>query len=471
MRRKNHRTLEQASDPDASKVPVQNSWWQEEIGIDLPTLIESISKGAKKDGDNLEPISPEKARSRYIGEREEDASYETLQTVSDSTEEFVEWTETVGIENMNEISGRKLSDFKQWCKNESENNKVSLNGILSNIRRFLVYCVTIEAVGSEIPDKTPIPNVPDDQEVCYEKPSDDEVEATLEYLRSYEYGSRRHVAYELIAEIGNRMGAARGIDEKDIKNEEPAVQFRHRPERSHPDERGTPLKNGTDGQRDANIPSDLMELIQAYLDNPDRYDTEDKFGRKPLFTTASGRVTLSTFRRDFYKLTRPCVYSDSCPHDRDQDTCEATNNNTASECPSSYSPHPLRRWSIERQIDHGIPKEKLSDRVDVSVPVLNKHYDTRSEERQQEQRLKLLEKLFPNYGDPDSTIDADLFEEDILDKPRSTLAVDVAESAMADREEQNPGDSSLRDGETKSHDSVTEDEEVDESALLNPRTA
>jgi hypothetical protein len=33
------------------------------------------------------------------------------------------------------------------------------------------------------------------------------------------------------------------------------------------------------------------------------------------------------------------------------------------------------------QLDAGVPKKLLSDRVDVSVPILDKHYDQRSKER------------------------------------------------------------------------------------------
>ncbi|MFW5905461.1 MAG: hypothetical protein ACOCUO_01280 [archaeon] len=77
-------------------------------------------------------------------------------------------------------------------------------------------------------------------------------------------------------------------------------------------------------------------------------------------------------------MNRPCVHANRCPHDRDIGACDAVLNANASECPSSHSPHPLRRWSIESQIDRGVSKELLTDRVDVSVPVLNEHYDSRS---------------------------------------------------------------------------------------------
>jgi hypothetical protein len=37
-----------------------------------------------------------------------------------------------------------------------------------------------------------------------------------------------------------------------------------------------------------------------------------------------------------------------------------------SECPSGSTTHPLRKWAIMNQLDAGMPKELLSDRVDVS---------------------------------------------------------------------------------------------------------
>jgi hypothetical protein len=173
-----------------------------------------------------------------------------------------------------------------------------------------------------------------------------------------------------------------------------------------PDVPGTPLKNGKDGERNQNISEGLADLIKGYLENPQRYEKTDKFGRKPLLTTKDGRPRITTIRRDIYKLTRPCTYSGECPHDREISECKATTNKHASECPSSQSPHPVRRWSIEHQIESGVSKELLSDRVDVSVPVLNKHYDGRSKERKRKHRLEVLEKVFDEYGDSDATVDA-----------------------------------------------------------------
>jgi len=353
---------------------------------------------------DIDLITPQKASEMYYEEREDDASHASMnETIRPGVDLFIEWCDTAGIENLNEVRGRELRKFKSWCKENTENSKVSLNGILAVIRRFLVFCVSIEAVSEDVPSKVPISNLSDNEEVCYEKPPQEQVERVLEYLETYEPGSRRHVEYAIMKEIGNRVGGLRGIDIEDIDLDDQAIRFRHRPEKDA-DAKGTPLKNGTDGQRSVNISKELADLIRQYLNNPDRDDVTDKFGRNPLFTTDSGRPTVDTIRRDLYKLTRPCVYSDTCPHDRDIETCEAVKNANASECPSSHSPHPLRRWSIEHQIDRGVPKEDLCDRVDVSVPVLNKHYDTRSEERKRKQRLKVLERLYEGYGDSSATL-------------------------------------------------------------------
>lgn len=354
---------------------------------------------------NLKPIIPRRARNLYLAEREEDASYSTRETIAPGVDFFVEWCEGEQILNMNTISGRKLTKYKRYCKKNTDKNTVSLNGLLSVLRRFMVFCVRIDAVDPGVPDKVPIPNVPDDEDVCYDKPTDEEVEKTLVYLEKYEYASRRHVEFVTIKEIGNRVGALRGVDLKDVYLDELVIDFQDRPEKEELDQKGTPLKNGPDGQRKANISHELADLIQEYLDNPDRHEVTDEFGRQPLFTTKNGRPEVGTIRRDLYKLTRPCIYSDECPHDRDVDSCKAVENNHASKCPSSYSPHPLRRWSIEHQIDQGVPKDKLSDRVDVSVPVLNKHYDLRGEERKRKQRLKVYERLFDGYGDEEKTLD------------------------------------------------------------------
>jgi site-specific recombinase XerD len=345
---------------------------------------------------DLKPISPEEAVEWYLEDREDDLSFESHRTQASALGIFTTWTNEVDIDDMTEVRGRQLMRFKTWRKRNADVSVVSLNGNLAILRRFLRFCVQIEAVAEGLPDKVPMPNVPEDAEVCDEKPTDEQVEQMRNYCRAYQPASRAHVEFELVREIGLRMGAIRAIDVEDYDSEGKRIYLHHRPEGE--DVRGTPLKNATDGERIVNISEGLQQLLNAYLDNPNRNDVTDKFGRRPLLTTGSGRLTRTTIRRDFYKLSRPCYYSDDCPHDLNETDCEATNNRQASKCESSFSPHPLRRWSIERQLDEGVSKEILSDRVDVSVPVLDKHYDRRTEERKRRRRLDELSQHLDGYG-------------------------------------------------------------------------
>lgn len=417
--------------------------------------------------DRLEPITPEDAEEMYLDERKEDARYATIRTIRDGVGLFVEWTNESGIENMNNVRGRELRRFKNWCQETSDNNTVSLNGIMSTLRRFLVFCVEIEAVYSDVPNKTPVPNVPDDEGVCYDKPSGEEVNAALEFLETHEPCSRRHVEFRLIKELGNRVGAVRAIDKDDVEGR--VIRLRHRPETDFEDERGTPLKNGKDGERHQNISQELADLITRYLKSPERHDVEDKFGRQPLLTTEDGRPAITTIRRDLYKLTRPCEYTGECPHDREITSCTATNSRDASECPSSHSPHPLRRWSIEHQIESGVSKELLTDRVDVSVPVLNEHYDTRTEERKREHRLEVLEKIYDGYGDPEATMDAGVLVDTLVNSDGTVDTEALLEFNRADESASEDDVTTPEDDESTAEEQLTFDELSDETTgVLHP---
>jgi integrase len=130
---------------------------------------------------------------------------------------FVDWTDKAGIGDLTELAGRQLMAYKTWLKTESDFATVSLNGNLAILQRFLRFCERIEAVEEDLADRTPLPNVPpEEEEVNYHVPSDDEVEGVRSYFRRFEYASRRHVEFELIAEVGIRLGAVRGFDLEDF---------------------------------------------------------------------------------------------------------------------------------------------------------------------------------------------------------------------------------------------------------------
>jgi len=113
---------------------------------------------------------------------------------------------------------------------------------------------------------------------------------------------------------------------------------------------------------------------------------EDDHGREPLITTQFGRPSVTTLQNWVYRLTRPCVIGEPCPHDYDPDTCEYNTSDGASGCPSSVAPHAVRTGSITAHRDAGTPREVVSDRGDVSEKILEKHYDKASKRQRMRRR-------------------------------------------------------------------------------------
>lgn len=378
---------------------------QEDTEIRLEARLLMFLIGTLHSENSLEEISLEDAQEEFLEDIREEKSYATFRKHRSVMRLFRDYVNECDddLSVLTELQRHHLKGFKKYLRNRG-NQKISLNGALSNFRVFIGWCADSGYVHDELYDKVPVPDTSKDEEVRADPPSDERVAQTHEYYDKHEYASRRHAEFELMREIGFRLGTIRGLDEEDHNYEEAYLDLQHRPEGD--DVKGTPLKNGDDSEREVNISDYLNQLLRDYQKNdPVRQqhgEVIDKFGRRPLFTTATqagetGRPSTTTIRRDIYKMMRPCVVGEDCPEGRDPSECEATMSSYASECPATSSPHPLRTWSIMYQLDQGVDKELLSDRVDVSVPVLEDHYDQREEERKRTQRRGELVGKLPGY--------------------------------------------------------------------------
>lgn len=155
---------------------------------------------------------------------------------------------------------------------------------------------------------------------------------------------------------------------------------------------GTTLKNKEKGERNVFIQDELVTVIKDFI-SENHADVLDEHGRRPLFATRNTRVSRTTVQRVIYAATRPCHIGKECPHDREPDTCEANSYNLACKCPSSLSPHPLRKGAITYSLNEETPKDVVRDRMDVSREVLDKHYNKQSKDEQMETRRKYLDGL------------------------------------------------------------------------------
>ena len=71
----------------------------------------------------------------------------------------------------------------------------------------------------------------------------------------------------------------------------------------------------------------------------------------------------------------------------------ANTRDAASKCPSSVSPHAIRRGSITHSLNSDMPDKVVSDRANVSPKVIEQHYDRRTEQERMEQRRDYLDNL------------------------------------------------------------------------------
>lgn len=163
-------------------------------------------------------------------------------------------------------------------------------------------------------------------------------------------------------------------------SEEQYLQFIHRPDR------GTPLKNGRDGERAVGLTEYVVDVLDAYIANQ-RHEKFDDNGDAPLFASEVGRASPNAVRAWMYLATQPCLHS-PCPHGNERKACEYVDYSKGSQCPSSRSPHQVRTGSITWQLNRGVPIEAVAERVNTSVRVLKRHYDqpTRIEELEERRR-------------------------------------------------------------------------------------
>jgi len=200
----------------------------------------------------------------------------------------------------------------------------------------------------------------------------------IEQLHQHRRGSHLHAAMELFWNGGPRIGDVYSADLRDFLPEENTLKFRHRPEE------GTRLKNGSadddtvgDGERDIILKDRVVDALQLYI-NTERPDVKDDFGREPLFATKYGRAARSTLRRWIYEATS-CRWA---PRMQDTPDCNGNCDPDSSVCPCSYYPHAIRRGAIVHHLSGDLRQDRASQRFDVSIPILKKHYDPRTKSRQ-----------------------------------------------------------------------------------------
>lgn len=320
---------------------------------------------------------------RYLNERKVDVSKSTLYNHSSQLKQFIEWCDAGDDrpEKVAAIDGWDVSDFKIYRRDEDGLENTTLYNQMSALRVFFRWCESRELL-ENVSENMMMPEIEDgtrDEKIDAERGQE-----ILTNLRTYEYASLKQVMFSLLWSTGMRIRTARALDVGDYGSDGMYLRIKHRPER------GTPLKNGTAAERELNLHEWVCVVLDDYLDGR-QHNVTDDHDRQPLLTTEQGRAHRTTLRKKVTTMTRPCEYESECPLDREMANCEATAYNAACKFPGSVSPHPLRRSAITNFLNDGHSKELISDRMDVSVDVLEKHYDARSESEKRELRREMFE--------------------------------------------------------------------------------
>ncbi|WP_440005588.1 tyrosine-type recombinase/integrase [Halomicrococcus sp. SG-WS-1] len=323
-------------------------------------------------------MKPSRAVDRYLKERKPEVSNSTYQNHKYALKQFLEWCESEDVDDISVLDNFHIHDFKIYRREECGINEVTLYNNLCTLRVFIRWMESMGVVDGDIAENMILPNPDDDARS--EKIDADRANTILDYLDKFEYATMRHALFALLWDTGFRLGTAQAIDVGDYDSSTQTVAVRHRPEK------GTPLKNKKNAERKITLHPWVCDVLDDYL-QMHRHDVEDDFGRQPFFTTKYGRPAKTTLRKNVKWLTRPCHYTDGCPHSRERNDCEAAQHwEKTAQCPSVVSPHSIRRSAITHWLNEAQNKEHLSQRMDVSTKTMDKHYDARTEEEKRQRR-------------------------------------------------------------------------------------
>jgi site-specific recombinase XerD len=331
---------------------------------------------------DLDPLDPRTAKQMYLDERSHELAYATLQSHDYRLKQFVQWCEQHSIDNLNDLSSRDIHRYRVKRRTEDDLATASMKCQLATLRMYLRFCASIDAVDPGLEEKILLPTTTaeDAREELLEPERAHEM---LEYLERYQYATLAHALLEVLWNTGLRIGAVTSLDVGDYDSETNALELVHRPDE------GTPLKNGRASERFVGISDSVAGVLDDWLAT-NHPGIVDDYNREPLFATHSNRLSCNRGRNIAYEYTRPCVYTNECPHDREIDDCEARPTSRAYACPSALSPHPIRRGAITYHLKEETPERVVSDRMDVSQDVLDTHYDQRTEREKFQQRQRYL---------------------------------------------------------------------------------
>jgi len=318
-------------------------------------------------------MSPQEAVNRYIRRRSTDAADSTLRSYENRLQTWVDWCDEQGIDTLADLTPLDVDDY-QIDLQQYGDAPATVRGRLSTLQVHLKYLARINVIDDAVVEAVDVPTLTTDEAVDDTRLAPEDATALLQQYRDSRarQGRPTHVTLEILWHVGCRMGALRALDLGDVDLDDGTLQFRDRRQT------GTPLKPAHNPERMVGLPDAAVQALRTYVAR-ERPDVRDEHGRAPLVATRQGRASSTSIRGWCYQATQPCLHTD-CPHGRSRGTCEWTERNAASKCPSSRSPHPIRSGSIQWQLHRGVTLEDVALRVNSSPSTIRRHYDLPGDE-------------------------------------------------------------------------------------------
>jgi len=164
---------------------------------------------------SLEPIKPKAALELYLAYRENELSQATMYSHNSRIGHLVRWCNEKSIENVNELTGRKLQEYRIWRREEGDLRPASEKTQMDTIRVFIRWLETIDAVPADLSTKILSPTLSLDDEVRNVLIDKEQIDPVLTHLAKYDYASLKHVSLTLLWKTMMRIGAAHALDLED----------------------------------------------------------------------------------------------------------------------------------------------------------------------------------------------------------------------------------------------------------------
>ena len=226
-------------------------------------------------------MTVEKAVERYLKERRPEVAESTYRNHKYALKRFVEWSDKADLEDISNLDGFHIHDFKIYRRDNGGINEVTLYNNLCTVRVFIQWLESMQVVESGIAEDMILPDPDDDKRD--DKIDPETADAILKYLEKFEYATRDHTVLLVLWKTGMRTGSLRSLDLRDYDSREPAISINHRPKTD------TPLKNKSSGERMVALDDETADVLDDYIKHK-RKGVTDENGREPLFTTAKGRI-------------------------------------------------------------------------------------------------------------------------------------------------------------------------------------